>query len=69
MRMKKLQGARPSRVLAKCPASTGFTLQGRSALRIQLGIVSLITAEVALGGNIRVGHAAVRVDDSNCLFR
>ena len=67
MRVKTPLATRPSRVLATGPAATGFSLQGRSALRIRLGIVSLIAAEVALGGNVRVGHATVRVDDSNCL--
>ena len=67
MRMKKLRGTRPSSGVGEGPAATGFLLQGRSALRIQLGIVALIGAEVALGGNVRVGHATVRVDHSNCL--
>jgi hypothetical protein len=57
MRIKKLRGARPSSGIGEGPAATGFSLQGRSALRIQLGIVSLIAAEVALGGNVRLGHA------------
>jgi hypothetical protein len=37
MRIKKLQGARPSSGIGEGPAATGFSLQGRSALRIQLG--------------------------------
>ncbi len=60
-------GSTPSSGVGEGAAATGFSLQGRSALRIQLGIVSLIAAQVALGGNVRVGHATVRVDDSNCL--
>jgi len=67
MRIKKLRGGRPSSGVGEGPAATGFSLQGRSALRIQLGIVSLIAAEVALVGNIPVGYATVRVDESNCL--
>jgi hypothetical protein len=59
MRMKKLRGARPSSGVGEGHAATGFSLQGRSALRIQLGIVSFIAADVALGGNVRVGHATV----------
>jgi hypothetical protein len=62
-------GSTPVSGVGEVYRPTGFSLQGKSALRIQLGIVSLITAKVALGGNVRVGHAVVRVDDSNCLFR
>jgi hypothetical protein len=58
---------RSSSGVAEGPAATRFSLQGRSALRKQLSILSFIAAEVALGGNVRVGHATVRVDDSNCL--